>query len=134
MPVQVLNRLDRGETSFRKKPGNPRCLIKSVLHQQPARREKIAVSTSDNLPYGIKPIRINPKEDKVTRMSTQSARIEAGYVLLPERATWLQDFQSEITQFPNGVHDDQVDSLSQFLWWVERRKRRVAQWVRVKGL
>ena len=83
---------------------------------------------------GINPIRINPKDDKVTRMSTQSARIEAGYILLPERATWLQDFQSEITQFPNGVHDDQVDSLSQFLWWVERRKRQVAQRVRVKGL
>jgi predicted phage terminase large subunit-like protein len=82
----------------------------------------------------IKPIGIRPKEDKVTRMSTQSARIEAGYVLLPERATWLQDFQSEITQFPYGHHDDQVDSVSQFLWWQERRKRQVCQRVRVKGV
>ncbi len=43
------------------------------------------------------------------------AKIEAGYVLLPERAPWLQDFQTEILQFPAGKHDDQIDSLSQFL-------------------
>ncbi len=76
---------------------------------------------------GIRPVAINPREDKITRMSTQSARIEAGYVLLPERASWLQDFQTEITQFPQGVHDDQVDSLSQFLWWLEWRKTHVAR-------
>ncbi|MCH7871277.1 MAG: hypothetical protein IID33_06215 [Planctomycetes bacterium] len=52
-----------------------------------------------------------------------SAKIEAGYVLLPERAPWLQDFQTEILQFPAGKHDDQVDSLSQFLNWVSRPPR-----------
>ncbi len=46
------------------------------------------------------------------RMSAQSAKIEAGYVLLPERAPWLQDFQTEILQFPHGRHDDQVPSSS----------------------
>ncbi len=64
-----------------------------------------------------------PEGDKVMRMSAQSAKIEAGYVLLPERAPWLQDFQTEILQFPVGKHDDQVDSLSQFLNWVSRPKR-----------
>ena len=54
------------------------------------------------------------------RMSAQSAKIEAGYVLLPERAPWLQDFQTEILQFPHGRHDDQVDSLSQFLMWITK--------------
>ena len=43
-------------------------------------------------------------------------------MLLPERAPWLQDFQTEILQFPHGRHDDQVDSLSQFLSWVSRPK------------
>ena len=42
-------------------------------------------------------------------MWAQSAKIEAGYVLLPERAPWLQDFQTEILRFPYGRHDDQVD-------------------------
>ena len=68
----------------------------------------------------IRPISITPEGDKVTRMSAQTAKIEAGYVLLLERAPWLQDFQTEILQFPHGRHDDQVDSLSQFLCWVAR--------------
>ncbi len=71
----------------------------------------------------VRPIAIQPEGDKVTRMSAQTAKIEAGYVLLPERAPWLQDFQTEILQFPYGRHDDQVDSLSQFLIWVSRPKR-----------
>ncbi len=39
---------------------------------------------------------------------------------LAERAPWLQDFQTEILQFPHGRHDDQVDSLSQFLMWITK--------------
>ena len=66
----------------------------------------------------LKPIPIMPEGDKVTRMAAQSAKIEAGYVSLPERASWLQDFQTEIQQFPHGRHDDQVDSVSHFLGWV----------------
>ncbi len=31
--------------------------------------------------------------------------------------------ETEIPQFPHGRHDDQVDSLSQFLSWVSRPKR-----------
>jgi predicted phage terminase large subunit-like protein len=68
----------------------------------------------------IRPIAILPEGDKVTRMAAQTAKIEAGHVLLPEQASWLQDFQTEILQFPNGRHDDQVDSLSQFLAWATR--------------
>ncbi len=67
---------------------------------------------------GLRCIRIQPEGDKVTRMSAVSARIEAGYVRLPDGADWLQDFQTEVMQFPNGRHDDQVDSLSQFLNWL----------------
>ena len=65
----------------------------------------------------IRPIPISPENDKVTRMIGQTAKLEAGYVLIPERASWLDDFQDEILQFPNGHHDDQVDSVSQYLAW-----------------
>ena len=71
----------------------------------------------------IKPIGITPEGDKVTRMLVPSAKIEAGYVLLPERAPWLQDFQTEVLQFPRGRYDDQVDSLSQFLMWITKPRR-----------
>lgn len=80
----------------------------------------------------LRPIRIEPKEDKVTRMSAQSAKIEAGSVLVPEHAAWLDDFKAEIMAFPNVAHDDQIDSLSQFLGWVEqpfqRRAIPIAGW------
>jgi predicted phage terminase large subunit-like protein len=67
-----------------------------------------------------RPIAFVPDTDKLTRMSAQSARIEAGQVHLPQRAAWLGDFRTELLQFPHGRHDDQVDSLSQFLNWIEK--------------
>jgi predicted phage terminase large subunit-like protein len=67
-----------------------------------------------------RPIAFKPDTDKVTRMSAGSARIEAGQVHLPHQASWLEDFRSELLQFPSGQYDDQVDSLSQFLACVER--------------
>ncbi len=69
-------------------------------------------------------IAIMPEADKVTRMSSQSAKIEAGRVLLPMGASWLGDFRTEILQFPYGRHDDQVDSVSQFLAWATRPRSR----------
>ena len=65
----------------------------------------------------VRPIPISPEADKITRMYGQTAKLEAGYVLIPEQAPWLDDFRDEILQFPNGRHDDQVDSMSQYLAW-----------------
>ncbi len=72
---------------------------------------------------GVRPIEIIPEADKITRLSNQSANIEAGQVFLPESAPWLDEFKAEIMAFPNGRFDDQVDSLSQFLGWAEHNKR-----------
>jgi predicted phage terminase large subunit-like protein len=56
-------------------------------------------------------------------MHAQSVKIEAGHVHLPRRAEWLDDLRSELLQFPHGRHDDQVDSVSQFLNWFDQRNR-----------
>ena len=59
-------------------------------------------------------------------LHAQSARIEAGHVWLPERAAWLEELRIELATFPHGRHDDQVDSISQFLsWHFERKGSRV---------
>ena len=60
---------------------------------------------------------IIPKDDKVTRMMIATPLIECGQVSIPEEASWLADLQHELVNFPNGKHDDQVDSVSQFLNW-----------------
>jgi predicted phage terminase large subunit-like protein len=41
--------------------------------------------------------------------------IENGFVHIPESAPWLAEYLHEMTVFPNGKHDDQVDSTAQFL-------------------
>jgi predicted phage terminase large subunit-like protein len=64
-------------------------------------------------------IGIVPKQDKATRLMSVSAMIEAGRVMIPMEAPWLADFRRELTLFPNARHDDQVDSLSQFLKWLD---------------
>jgi predicted phage terminase large subunit-like protein len=71
------------------------------------------------------PIAFRPEGDKITRLAAQSAKIEAGHVHLPEHASWLGDFKTEMMRFPYGRHDDQVDSVSQFLSWIEERRKRV---------
>jgi predicted phage terminase large subunit-like protein len=70
----------------------------------------------------LRPIPIRPERDKLVRLEAQSAVIEAGHVLLPEKAPWLDDFRSEILAFPSGRYDDQVDSVSQFLAWAARNQ------------
>jgi len=49
--------------------------------------------------------------DKVTRALDVIPSIEAGLVFLPQDAAWLSEFLTETSQFPNGVHDDQVDPM-----------------------
>ena len=63
---------------------------------------------------------IKPKGDKVVRMEAQCARFENGQVHLPQEAPWLSDVLHEILAFPKSRHDDQIDSISQFLIWAEK--------------
>lgn len=56
-----------------------------------------------------------PKGDKVSRVNSVSAIIEAGRVYLPSGMVWVNDFLEEISTFPNGAHDDRVDCLSGML-------------------
>ena len=61
---------------------------------------------------------IKPEDDKVMRLHGQTAVIENGFVHLPRDARWLADYVNEVTTFPRGKHDDQVDSTSQALEWI----------------
>jgi predicted phage terminase large subunit-like protein len=70
----------------------------------------------------VRPIAIKPERSKADRLAAQSAVIEAGRVHLPRSAPWLDTFHAEMVAFPSGRHDDQVDSVSQFLGWVTRQR------------
>jgi predicted phage terminase large subunit-like protein len=52
--------------------------------------------------------------DKIARSMVAIARFESHKVFFPAdpRPAWLDDYESELTTFPNGAHDDQVDVTS----------------------
>lgn len=55
----------------------------------------------------------DPKNSsKESRAFSIVGTVEAGNVLLPRGAAWKEDFVHELSVFPNGKHDDQVDMLS----------------------
>ena len=64
--------------------------------------------------------RYQPQTDKVMRMHAQTAMIENGFVHLPKEAGWLAEYLHELTAFPRGRHDDQVDSTAQMLDWFKQ--------------
>jgi predicted phage terminase large subunit-like protein len=64
--------------------------------------------------------RYKPECDKIMRLHAQTAIIENGFVHLPDAAPWLAEYLHEMTVFPKGKHDDQVDSTAQFLDWFKK--------------
>jgi predicted phage terminase large subunit-like protein len=76
----------------------------------------------DLLDAGLSRItRYKPDGDKIMRLHAQTATIENGFVHLPETAHWLADYLHELTMFPAGRYDDQVDSTAQALAWTKIR-------------
>src|SRR5271169_2076786 len=61
-----------------------------------------------------------PECDKIMRLHAQTALIENGFVHIPQTAPWLAEYLHEMTVFPRGKHDDQVDSTAQFLDWFKK--------------
>lgn len=64
----------------------------------------------------VLPVRV--LQDKILRVHAITPLIEAGRVFVPEYAPWLHDYIEELSAFPAGEHDDQVDSTSQALHWM----------------
>lgn len=58
-----------------------------------------------------------PTESKDSRLNAVSPLFEAGNVYVPDPsiAPWVHDYINELTTFPNGIHDDDVDATSQAL-------------------
>jgi predicted phage terminase large subunit-like protein len=76
--------------------------------------------------FGIEPYKPAPGLDKFMRFLAQSTKFEAGRIFLPCRAAWLDEYVREITGFPGGKHDDQVDATSQALDFLGEKARAFA--------
>ena len=69
------------------------------------------------------------EKDKMTRAYSTQTTFEAGNVYLPEESLWLSEFTRELLGFPSTRHDDQVDSVVQFINWQKDRRDVVVAWV-----
>lgn len=77
--------------------------------------------------YRTRPVPVD--RDKVTRLYVQAAKFEAGHVYFPRHATFLPDLEAELLTFPQGKHDDQVDSITQALAFKAFGYDATMQWV-----
>jgi predicted phage terminase large subunit-like protein len=82
------------------------------------RDQRKATPERDDPPW--RAIGWQPKTDKETRLAGQTDILENGMIRLPATAPFLAELKREMMAFPNGRHDDQVDSVSQFADWVAR--------------
>ena len=63
-----------------------------------------------------------PTTDKVTRAKQASVYCKRDCVQFPIpglSVPWLPDFEQELFSFPQGAHDDRVDSFSQLILYIE---------------
>lgn len=67
--------------------------------------------------------------DKWTRSEIAATMIRNGRVFFPLGAPWLDEWEHELTTFPNGTYDDQVDTLSYAAIVTDSRRQKP-----VKGL
>lgn len=58
----------------------------------------------------IVPFPVKSTESKQARAEGITPMIEGGRVFVPEHAPWLADWIDEHQKFPNGAHDDMVDT------------------------
>ena len=79
------------------------------------------ISTLKKHISGIIPI--TPKESKQERAYAITPYLEAGNIFFPKNQKFTKDLEEEMLQFPAGVHDDTVDSMTQALNYFRTKKR-----------
>jgi predicted phage terminase large subunit-like protein len=104
-------------------------IIAHAIHQKPhvilIERNGIGGPLVDELTYSQPNLTfegIQVVTDKFSRMRLATIAIDNHKLHIPKDASWLAAFLQECSAFPYGKHDDQVDCLSQFLNWAQKKK------------
>jgi predicted phage terminase large subunit-like protein len=69
---------------------------------------------------GLPVVAVQRNKDKISRGYDAAPFVESGNVLLPQDAPWLSDFLAEVSAFPSGAHDDQLDPMFDAINLVQR--------------
>ena len=86
--------------------------VTNILIEDKANGSAIIQVLRDEM-LGVTPV--TPKESKEARVDAVSFAIESGNVYLPRDKNFTWEFVDQCAAFPNGKHDDIVDSMSQAL-------------------
>lgn len=85
-----------------------------MLYIEDATWAQPLISDLRRLP-GMQVAAIRPEGSKWVRADAVSPIFESRRVVLPERAPWLDGWMHEHLSFPNGIHDEAVDTTSMAL-------------------
>jgi predicted phage terminase large subunit-like protein len=83
--------------------------------------------------YRVEAYKPAPGSDKLLRLHAQSIKFENGNVYLPRHAPWLEEYVRELTGFPGGKYDDQVDSTTQALEYLGSKGHSGLIWAKLGG-
>jgi predicted phage terminase large subunit-like protein len=65
-------------------------------------------------------VAVQRNKDKISRAYDAAPFIESGNVLFPHDVPWLSDMLAEVSAFPAGAHDDQLDPMFDAIALVQR--------------
>ena len=66
---------------------------------------------------GMRLFGIVPVDEKLERLRRHLPLIRGHRVAIPSSSLWREELLAELTEFPHGHFDDQVDALTQYLDW-----------------
>lgn len=79
-------------------------------------------------------IPIKPTKSKELRVNDILTTLEAGNLLIAEAQDWTAELESELLSFPACKHDDQVDTISQFINWYNTSRKQPKTEIRIRTL
>ncbi len=89
-----------------------------VLIEDKASGQSLLQDLKRELPY-VSLIAIRPTKDKVTRFARVTTLFEKKQILLSHNSHWRMQYEEELLSFPNSKTNDQVDSTSQYLNFIQ---------------
>ena len=124
---------ERGRWSFTETKAKVKELAERARARFPRIAPRILIEDKANGPAVIDALKhevsgiipMEPDGSKEARAHAVTALFEAGNVLLPDRslAPWVDEYRLELTRFPSGAHDDQVDATTQALRYLSAGHR-----------
>jgi len=103
-------RLSYPELKTKAKNFNDEFKPNTIIIEDSASGQSLIQELRETTLLPVKPVTVD--RDKEARTHAVTSIIEAGKLRLPRNAPWLETFMEEVALFPNGKHDDIVDSLT----------------------